>query len=192
MMRIGITAVAVLALTASSSSHAALTEFIAFDDWAPEAGAFTEIGFTGFPDLTEIVDQYERDGVLFPGLDVIQGPSEAAYPIDQWGLSSVDDFIDMQFVDPISAFAIHFPGIGSMRIWSGDEVLAEIPFFGGSGGGNFLGFTFDVPVTRVEMIEPFPPGIVAIDQLYFTVIPGPAVVPLLCIGLLGGQRRRRR
>jgi len=185
-------AAAAIALTASTGIHAAVTQFMSFDDWTSEAGAFTEIGFTGFPDLTEIVDQYEHDGVLFPGLDVIQGPSQSAYPIDQWGLSSVDDFIDMQFVDPISAFAIHFPGFTNIRMWSGDTVIGEVIDVGGGDGGYFIGFTFDVPVTRVEMIEPFPPGIVNIDQLYFTVIPSPAALPLLAIGLLGGPRRRRR
>jgi len=183
-------AAAVIGLAIVPVSDAAVTEFGSFDDWASGAGAFTEIGFTEFPDLTEIVDQYRDQGVLFPGLDVVQGPSEAAYPIDQWGLSSVDDFIDMQFVDPISAFAIHFPGFTSIRMWSGDTVIGEVIDVGGGGGGNFIGFTFDVPVTRVEMIEPFPPGIVNIDQLYFTVIPGPAALPLLVIGLLRGRRRR--
>ncbi len=189
MMRARIIAVASLALTASLSSHAAVAEFISFDGWASEAGAFTEIGFTEFPVFTIITDQYSELGVEFPGADEIR-TSDSAFPIDQWGLSSLDDFIDMEFADPISAFAIHFPGFTNIRMWSGDSIIGEVIDVGGGGGGNFIGFTFDVPVTRVEMIEPFPPGIVAIDQLYFTVIPAPAALPLLAIGLLRGRRRR--
>jgi hypothetical protein len=182
-------AAAVLGLAIVPVSDAAVTEFASLGDWASGAGAFTEIGFDELPEWTVVTDQYNDSGVLFPGLDVIQ-PSQSAFPIDGFGLSSVEGLIDMEFVDPISAFAIHFPGIGSLRIWAGSEILAEIPFFGGSGGGNFIGFTFDVPVTRVEMIEPFPPGDVNIDQLYFTVIPAPAALPLLCVGLIRGRRRR--
>ncbi|MHC4794516.1 MAG: hypothetical protein ACYTDE_09490 [Planctomycetota bacterium] len=189
-MRLGILAAVALAVAATTGSHAAVTEFMSIEEWSSAAGTYTEIGFTEFPDLTEIVDQYRDQGVLFPGLDVIQGPAPVAFPIDGFGLSSVEGLIDMEFLDPISAFAIHFPGFTNIRMWSGDTVIGEVIDVGGGGGGNFIGFTFDVPVTRVEMIEPFPPGDVNIDQLYFTVIPGPAALPLLAIGLLRGRRRR--
>lgn len=177
----------------------ALAGFTVFEQnyagWKSVAGPLSTITFAEVPAETFITNQYSSLGVLFTSSD-----PDATYPFapttflqDGWGLDG-DLQVELTFSQPISAIGWHFPGDKAVKFYSGNTLVWNDVHIGQAGqADNFTGFIGDVTFDRVQMtgVEPNN-SYVAIDNIYFSTIPGPAVISLSAVALAFGRSRRRR
>ena len=122
----------------TASAPGGVVVFDNIEDWASPVGSFTTIDFTGFPDGTPITDQYADLGVLFTfGADFVVCCSELLYPPDGAGLDG-NAGTEVVFDTPQSWLAVDFPGLITVELYRGEELL----FSGEFGGGDalFIGF----------------------------------------------------
>jgi hypothetical protein len=191
-------AVAAISLLAAAPALADFTVFNgpgSYDAWSSASGTFTTIDFTGYPQGTLITTQYDELGVTFTSSDpdfVLFG--ETVFPLDGVGLNGLS-VVELTLSQPSHAFAYHHPGRQYLTLlWQGNEIYSS-PILGGSGVGFFDGITSTLPFDQVRILrlpEPFG-GVVSIDNIYFSTVPGPSGAALLALaGLLGRGRRRSR
>jgi len=164
------------------------------DQWFAGVGSYRTADFTGFPESTQITDQYSALGVQFsfPGSagNGVQGNS-FMYTQDGWGIVGVRQII-LSFVGPVRAFAAYYPGDARFAFYSGPSLLHATTLTSSS-ANNFAGFTSDASFDRVVLSanEPTNMGLF-VDNVYFSAVPGPATLAVVCIGALAGRRRRDR
>ncbi len=81
-----------------------------------------------------------------------------------------------------------------LSVFDADGFVDSISIFmnGNDWVDEFLGFNSNVAVTRVELEYIHPTLAEYVDDVYFNVIPGPGVLPLLVVAGLAGRPRRRR
>lgn len=189
-------AIALLTLAVRSPALAGFTVFEQnYTGWKNAAGVLSTITFAEVPADTYITDQYASLGVLFTSSD-----PDATYPYgpttflqDGWGLDG-DLQVELTFSQPINAIGWHFPGDKAVKFYSGSTLVWSDVHIGQSGQlDNFTGFIGDVTFDRVQMtgIEPNN-SYVAIDNIYFSTIPGPAGLALGAVAFACGRGRRRR
>jgi hypothetical protein len=179
-----------LALTAGMCARADVIEFTDRDEWIAAAGRFTTIDFTGFPEGTDITDQYSDLGVTFTGGLEHIALNDNTFPNDGAGLRSSFADIQAEFATPQFWIAVDFPGILQFELYSGGLLIYTSSAFGVGGPGNFGGLVSTEPFDRANILDPTG-GTIAIDDLHFgPPIPGPPALALL--GLAGFYLRRRR
>ena len=160
------------------------------EQWFIDAGTYTTIDFVGLAPQP-LSNQYAHLGVTFPGNDhTYTSPflSDGYGVVGglPWGPS-----IEVKFDQPRTAFAVLFPGLAYLKLFSGG-VLIHTSGAWNIGALSFIGLIGDQPFDEVHIIDPL--GDVHIDNIYFgAAIPGPgAMAPLMAWGLLSGVGRRRR
>jgi len=187
-------------LSITLSAHADIQNFTDFDEWSNVVESdFATIDFTGFPDDTEITDQYSDLGVTFPEFNIIFGPS-SGLPNDGWGLRgfagdppwSEDIPITVEFSEPVTSVAVDFPGGAQIALFDGEKMIAESDPFGFGGIGFFGGVVSDQPFDKA-IISDWIGGDVFIDDLHFgPPIPAPAALSALGVAIFWTGCRRRR
>jgi hypothetical protein len=162
------------------------------DQWFAGVGPYRTADFNGFPESTQITDQYSALGVQFSFPESagngVQGNS-FMYPQDGWGIVGVRQII-LSFESPMRAFAAYYPGDARFAFYSGSSLLHATTLTSSS-ANNFAGFTSDASFDRVVLSanEPANMGLF-VDNVYFSVVPGPATLAVVCVGALAGCRRR--
>jgi hypothetical protein len=164
------------------------------DQWFGAAAGFATVAFTGFPEGTQITEQYAALGIHFSipagsGGNAVQA-SAVMYPQDGWGLAG-SRAIEMTFDSPMHAFAAYFPGDARFEFYAGSTLLYAQTRVGDI--NSFAGFTstesFDRVLLRAN--EPTSFGLF-VDNLYFSAVPSPAVLALAAVaGRMRGAGRRR-
>lgn len=185
-----------VALGLHLSAPGAVTVYDSFTPWSEDVGTFTTIDFTELPVFTDVTDQYADLGVLFTDSDSnkIWGPSTKIFPQDGYGLNA-GLMIELTLLTPALGIAAHFPGGLRFRLFSGDTMIFESPYLGGSGYNFSGGVISELPFDRVQIVDQLSsiPDTFAVDNLYISFAPVPA--PGAALGLLGvaawGGRRRR-
>jgi len=182
-------------LATTSTAYAEFVEIDDIEEWQQVIDDETIITFASLLVGTIVTDQFADDGVVFTDGEDLVVPG-ANFPNDGRGLSGntlENGLITMEFIEPIQAIAVDYPGAVQIEFWSDDELIYTSSEAGGQGAGHFFGVISDQPFDRVVLSDWFGGG-VAIDDLHFSTIPGPGGAALLGIGALaltGGRRRRR-
>jgi hypothetical protein len=149
------------------------------------------VDFTGFPFGTFITDQYASLGITFTdGFETIQ--LSGSYQLDGAGLDG-NGPTHVAFAEPMTAFAIHFPGFAQVEVLDQGQSIYVSPIIAGPGAFDlgFLGIISSVPFTGARVIDPIF-GDADTDNLYFgPPIPAPGVLTVLAAGLLVQTTRRR-
>lgn len=192
MNRIGIALLAsTIALMLQQQATASVTLYDQYAAWGAAAGPFTTVTFNEVPHPTLLSNQYQDLGILFTSAD----PDVAgSYPNASDG-AAVNGFqiIEVTFAAPINAFAWLHPGATRIRLFSGDTLVYQSTYLGGSGWGWFTGVHSSVAFDRIQLND-FDTGFgnpVYVDNIYFSTIPGPAGLALIGFaGLIRGSRRR--
>jgi len=159
------------------------------DSWLEDAPDVVTIDFGEFPEGTEIDDDYAELGVEFTsGFYTIQTASAFT---DGFGLDGNNQFIAMEFNQPMNVVAVLFPGRLRYEFYLDGEPVGWTETFGGGGTGFFAGVLADVAFNQVLVLNE---GEANLDNLYFSFepIPAPGAVALLGIAALAGCTRRRR
>jgi MYXO-CTERM domain-containing protein len=185
------------ALALALSAQAAVTVHDSFASWSAEAEPFTTITFGEIPLFSTVTDQYASLGVLFTDIapNKTDGFDTIVFPEDGYGLKGYP-IIELTLLSPATGIAAHFPGGIRFRLFSGDVMIFESPYLGGSGYGFFGGVVSDLSFDRVQIVDQIsstPDPAMAVDNLYISFAPVPApgaAVALLGVALLGGRRRR--
>jgi len=178
-------------ISCAGTTQAAVELFTDFAEWQAAAGSYSTVDFTGFPMGTFITDQYSALGVAFTdGNDSIQ--LTPGFTLDGAGLDG-NGPTDLAFVQSMTAFAIHFPGVAQVQLLSGGDSLYLSPPVSGGGAGalGFLGVISTRLFDAARLIDPVF-GDADIDNLYFgPPIPAPATIVLLTFASILHKRRRR-
>lgn len=189
--------IAMIALGISGAAQAGFVDTFGAanaDQWFGAAGGFATVAFTGFPESTQITEQYAALGIHFgiPAGSSGNGVQSSAsmYPQDGWGLRG-SRAIEMTFDSPMHAFAAYFPGDVRFEFYAGATLLYARTRVGDI--NSFAGFTstesFDRVVLRAN--EPTNFGL-AVDNVYFSTVPSPATLALAAVaGCVRGARRGR-
>lgn len=158
------------------SVRAGFIEFTARTEWEAAVGAFTTIGFTGFPDGTFITDQYAELGVLF--LDGDDNTFHSGIFLnDDWGLDG-NASIHLLFDEPMAYIGVDFPGTMQMQLYNAGQLILTSSEFGGSGTGFFAGVLSSQLFDEV-VINDWAGTEVSIDDLHFgPPIPAPCPADL--------------
>lgn len=163
-----------------------------FDAWAQLAAPYTTIDFTGFPNGTNITDQYSGLGVLFtdPDPNTVMSNVPPYFPLDGSGMIG-ESAVDLSFAQGINAVSFHFHGFLSIALYSNGSLAYQSPEVGTGGWGviQFAGVVSDTPFDLVLLRNG--PDWVGLDNLYFSTIPGPGGVALLAMAALSCRGRRR-
>ena len=169
----------------TATAHGGVIEFTDKDEWIDAVGAFTTIGFTGFPNGTFITNQYADLGVLFTdGNDSIRF-SPTVFPNDEWGLDGNGD-IAVAFDTPQLWIGVDFPGFLDIELYYQGKLI-HTGVFGFGGIGNFSGLLSTQPFDAAVLAE-VGGSEAEIDDLHFGV-PAPGTLPLLALGALWTRRR---
>jgi hypothetical protein len=190
---------AFVALTSAAQCRADFAVFTGTGaGWLQAVPNHQTIGFNEFPDDTLIGEQYASMGVHFTDVDGnwIIANVPGTYLQDGCGLNG-NQFVELTFDTPISAFASYFPGIEFFSFFLGARKLFDSALMGGSGLNHFAGFTTDTPFDRV-VLHSLPPnsfGVihkVFLDDIYFGSIPSPAGFPTIVAAIALVRSRRKR
>lgn len=185
-------------MTISANCLAGVTLFQGdANGWLQAVATHETIGFTEYPHNTLIGEQYSNLGVHFTDTDGnwIIANASASYPQDGCGLNG-NQFVELSFDQPMSAFAIYFPGVEFFTCFLGEREVFRSSMLGIGGPNNFAGITSDTPFDRV-VLHSLPPdhfGIihkVFLDDIYFSDVPGPSGA-IVIVGLAALAQRGRR
>jgi len=191
--KIIMTLVVLAAKVSVGGASAAITPYWGFDsqaDWETVAQEWNTIDFTGYEPWHHLSDEYEEAfGVVFT--DHTNAVVPGAYQNDGWGLTtgSFGDYAMFELTQPIEAIAFFHPGVVTVTLWIGDELIGEVGNNGGSAG--FLGLTSDVPFDRVRIDDGA--DVAYVDDIRIGMaIPGPGAAGLVAVASVFGVGRRRR
>ena len=183
-----IQAILLPALLTVTPAHGGVAEFFDKDEWIAAVGPFTTIDFTGFPDGTQIMEQYADLGVHFVDhTDFVLCCSDDLFPNDGAGLDG-NQGVDLVFDSPQAYIAAEFPGFLRIDLFSGGDLFYSSIVFGGVGVGWFGGLVSSGMFDAATLSDPVD-GNVVIDDLHFGV-PAPPTLGLLVVAGLSARRRR--
>jgi hypothetical protein len=185
-----------IATAAALSLHAlaqgGVVVYTDFSAWsAAVADNVTTIDFTGYPDGTFITNQYSDLGVTFldgnDNIYLVPPPTFA----DGAGVDG-NATTTLQFVNPISAIAVTYPGNVQFDLLLHGDLIYSSPNSPGGGVGFFYGLVSTAPFNGLILDNPFSPN-VAFDDLHFAPpVPVSSTPILSCLAALGTVGRRRR
>ncbi len=169
-----------------SPGHAVLTLFVGvgaargdvleFHDkvpWIAAVGEFTTIDFTGFPDTTQITDQYADLGALFTsGADFILCCDFESFPNDGAGLDG-NTGIELTFDSAQAWIATDHPGLLAFALFTNGELFFTSGLFGSGGVGFFGGLISSQLFDTAVIWDPIDNN-VTLDDLHFGVPACPA------------------
>lgn len=176
----------------SHYARADATLYNNFDAWKSQVPSITTLDFQDMANGEWLGSQYLSLGVDFTDGGVKE--QSGAYNFDGHGIYGGCK-LEMVFDEPIFALATHYPGSIRFVLYSGDDVV----YFGpsqGSGPLNFRGVTSTIAFDRAWLmgVTLGPPDCdpIAVDNIYFQTVPGPASLAIWIVGgILGAGRRRR-
>ena len=176
---------------AGLSADGSVIEFSNQTEWEAAVGRFTTIDFTGFPEATNITNQYEDLGITFTdGIDLIR-LNNNTFPNDGAGLDGLANGIEVSFDTPQLWIAVEYPGDVRFELFSeGGLIFTSTDNFPGGGAGFFAGLLSTQPFDAVIISDPTD-SFISIDDLHFGV-PAPPTLALLALATLFGARRRPR
>lgn len=176
----------------SQCAFAAATLYSNFDTWKSQVSSVTTLDFQDMANGEWLGSQYLSLGVDFTDGGVKQ--QSGAYNFDGHGIYGGCK-LEMVFDEPIFALATHYPGSIRFVLYSGDDVV----YFGpsqGSGPLNFRGVTSTIAFDRAwlmgDTLGPPVCDAIAVDNIYFQTVPGPASLAIWIVGGIIGAGRRRR
>jgi len=169
------------ALSAASSSFAALQVFYNKAAWEQAVGSSTTVDFVQ-PQSIFLTDEYVDVGLLFPLGDALAGPGNGPSG-DGWSLfgADPDDNATLQFTTPRQWFAMDLPGSLTFTLYAdGSPIGTKFAF------STFTGVISDTPFDQVFIFD----GI-QVDNVYFGGVLAPSVFVVLASSALVGRSRRR-
>ena len=164
---------------------AEVTPYLDYQAWSADVGGHEFVDFTEGQDSTPIGDFYADLGlVTFQADDLfagsVFGDTDGGGAFG--GLSDIS--INITLEEPITAFAVDYPGGIVAWFYRDGELVGESGLY----GDDFTGWTLDTPFDAIQFGSP---GAVYIDNIYFpTIVPAPAGLAVFA-GLLVTRRRRR-
>ena len=146
----------IVILTILARTHAGVGIYTNFTEWSDAAdNNFTTIDFTGYPDGTFITSQYATLGVIF--LDGNDNIFLTASMVNDGAGIDGNSTTTLEFVQPISALALHYPGNVQIDLMLNDELVYSSPDSPGGGVGFFYGLAATFSFNRVVIDNPFSP-----------------------------------
>jgi|SaaInl4_150m_RNA_FD_contig_121_123679_length_698_multi_2_in_0_out_0_1 hypothetical protein len=180
------------------SANAAFVDYTDRADYlnqvAAESMSLTMIDFTGLAAGTTLTNQYAGLDVMFDGSDTIV--NNTAFVEDGWGVYDIGT-IELMFIAPMTHVGADFPGTLAIDLYQGTTLVASSADFGSTGTGFFGGRLTDDSFFDRVILSDWNGPVASIDTLYFggvvgSVVPEPASLSLLGIGLAGMAIRRIR
>ncbi len=165
-----VAAAAAATLGPAAASLAGVVEYTDRQAWFDAVDqVVTTIGFTGIDCGTDITDQYQDLGLLFPdGNDHIVCCTPSLCPNDLAGLAGTLDGISVVFSTPKpqTVIAVDFVNDVVISLFAAGELIYASSHFGELGGGNFAGLISIEPFDAALISNPL--GAIAfIDDLYY-------------------------
>jgi len=184
-----------LAAGSSTVAHAGVTTYSTFEEWAAAAGETMTMDFTdtGLPSGTFLTDQLVDSGITFREDDWVQIANADVSGIeDEWFIQNFNFDLTMwiDFTQPITAVAIDAGAqpTHSYQLWMDDVLVDEF----NQNIFTFNGFVSTVPFNSIRIRQEGGGNKINVDDLHYSVIPGPPVAALLAAAALAGRGRRRR
>jgi hypothetical protein len=181
----------VASLAILQHASASVTLYEEYSTWTAASGPFTTVTFNEVPHPSILTNQYQDLGILFTSAD----PDVAGFfsnASDQAAVNGLD-VIEITFAAPINEFAWLHPDATRIKLFSGDDLVYQSTYLGGSGWGWFSGLTSSVAFDRIQLNDFDQPNSVFVDNIYFSTIPAPGGAALIWLaGHFGGSRARRK
>ena len=187
-----------IAARASAAASAGVTQY-----WQAEKAAWFDaaigsktVDFVGFSPGTFMTTQYLDLGIEFvPILNPYTaeggGTVFGLYPEDGYGLDGNGD-IQVKFTEPMHAIAAS-GGSSNWRYYLySDTTLVWAGTLWNPALGKFYGITTSFSFNRVILDVPFDTQL-ALDNVYFSTVPGPGGLAVVgAMAIFGSRRARRR
>jgi len=184
-----------LAAGSSTVAHAGVTNYSTFEEWAAAAGETMTMDFTdtGVPSGTFLTDELVDAGITFRQDDWVQIANlDGVGMDDDWFIQNFNFDLTMwiDFTEPITAVAIDAgpQPTQSYQLWMDDVLVADVA----ENIFTFNGFVSTVPFNSIRIRQEGGGNQLVVDNLHYSVIPGPPVAALLAAAALAGRGRRRR
>ena len=189
-------AATLLTTTGSSIALADVVTFSSLEDWEAAAGETMTMDFTdtGLPSGTFLTDQLADSGITFRKDDWVQLANlDVSGVEDEWLIQNFNFDLTMwiDFTEPITAVAIDAGAqpTQSYQLWMDDVLVADF----NQNIFTFNGFVSTVPFNSIRIRQEGPGNKLNVDDLHYSVIPGPPVAALLAAAMaVTGRHRRRR
>ena len=163
-----------------------------FAGWHNATVSYKTCSFVEFPQNTIITNQYQNLGVQFTGPNWnLVLDSAGGFPQDGKGLNP-NTYLELTFDEPMHSIAAHGPGGWLFQLFLGETVVGLSPWWNGGSPNGFAGFVTDISFDRVRLVSPSPGGIVFVDNVYFSTVPGPSALLTAVLMMLGRVSRSRR
>ncbi len=183
-----------MATAPSSVALAGVTTYSTLEEWEAAAGEIMTMDFTdtGLPSGTFLTDQLADSGITFREDDWVQLANLEGVGVgDDWFIQNFnsDHTMWIDFTQPITALAVDaaVQPTQSYQLWMDDVLVADVA----ENIFTFNGFVSTVPFNSIRIRKEA--GIqIIVDDLHYSVIPGPSVAALLASTALAGRGRRRR
>jgi hypothetical protein len=174
----------------AESAFAVITNYTNKATWQSAVQqTFVTIDFTGFAHLEPLTDQYASLGILFTdGDDRIRHHNN--FPNDGQGLFGNPWSVTVEFEQPQSAIGIEHWASTRFELYYHGASIGISQQFIHSGNGWFSGITSTMPFDKVRIYHPSG-GDTNVDDLFFSSIPTPGILPAFGILMLTQRRRRR-
>ena len=183
-----------LVAMASSAADAGVATYSTLEDWEAAAGETMTMEFTdtGLPSGTFLTDQLVDSGITFRKDDWVQLANlDVSGVDDEWFIQNFNSDLTMwiDFTEPITAVGIDggAQSARSYQLWMDDVLVADIA----ESIVTFDAFVSTVPFNSLRILKEGPGNLLVVDNLHYSVIPGPPVSALLATAALAGRRRRR-
>lgn len=183
------------ALAVVGSANAVVVNYTNAVDWQTAVDTYSSISFTSFGAGTALTNQYAGVGVLFDGNTTITAQAPPIF-VDGKGIdvnNGSSGAINITFTHDMTAFATDFPGAAHYDLFEGNTLVGSSDNYGGSGTGFFGGVVSSVAFNKVAVTDWFD-NVVFVDNIHYSnaVVPEPASMIALGVGLVAVIRRRRR
>jgi len=184
-----------LAAMVSSVTGAGVTNYSTLEEWEAAAGATMTMDFTdtGLPSGTFLTDELVDSGITFREDDWVQLANlDVSGVEDQWFIQNFNFDLTMwiDFTEPITAVAVDAGAqpTQSYQLWMDDVLVADF----NQNIFTFNGFVSTVPFNSIRIRQEGAGDLIVVDNLHYSVIPGPPVAALLAAAAMTGRNRRRR
>ncbi len=163
--------------------------------WAAAAGPYKTCDFVGFGPATPMTVQYQASlGITFTsyqGTDFTNSGDFTTLPQDGAGLFGGGG-TEMIFTDPTYSIAAHGPHPYRIQLFLPNGVMFYESPLSPFGTNVFTGIVSTTPFAKARLWV-FDGAQIAVDNIYFSTVPGPGGIALLgLIGAFGAGGRRRR